>query len=150
MPAPAGSAIPDMPVNDTTATTLTRQPRAQVLTNGTPIPGVVSFSVSNNAYRHADTMEVTFATSAGSYDANFWGSQTGDILLDVQASLDAGNSWKSLILGASRQIHLDPIHKTITVSAATCRQVHRRQDAPDLPKSNVISRSCNSSPVSAA
>lgn len=43
-------------------TSQTRQPRAVVKINGTPIWGWVSFEVSVNAYREADTFSVVFAS----------------------------------------------------------------------------------------
>jgi phage protein D len=107
-----------MSINDPTATTLTRQPLCRVLTGGTEIPGVMSFSVQNNSYHQADSFSATFALSAGgtTYSADFWSSQSTDILLDISASLDNGTSWRSLILGAVDKITFNPIHRTVTVS----------------------------------
>lgn len=105
-----------MSINDPTATTATRQPRAKVLANGTEIPGVTKFTCTNNSYFQADTMSVTFAMSASkTYNANWWGTQT-DLLLDVQASIDDGNSWTSLILAQIDKLTVDPIHKIVSAS----------------------------------
>jgi hypothetical protein len=104
-------------INDPQATTLTRQPRARVLNAGHEIPGVVSISVSSNAFHQADTFSATFALSASqTFSAAWWSSQDGDVLLDIGASLDGGISWKSLILGSVDKISFDPIHKTVAVS----------------------------------
>jgi hypothetical protein len=102
-------------INDPISTTLTRQPRARALTGGHEIPGLMSFSVSNNSYHQSDSFTAKFATSAGVFDAQWWGSQT-ETLLDIGASLDDGNTWKSLILGQVDKTQLDPINRTITVS----------------------------------
>ena len=109
---------PNMSINDPSATTATRQPRARVLTGGHEIPGVVSFSVSSNAFRQSDSFMATFATSASqTYSPGWWESQTtSDLLLDIQASLDDGNTWKSLILGQVDKLVFNPIHLVVTAS----------------------------------
>lgn len=86
-------------INDPYAPATVRQPRLQILTNGTPIGGAIEFEVTSNNYYNADTFTAQFALFA---DPNFgplwWGDQT-EILVDIQASLDGGQSWTSLLIG---------------------------------------------------
>lgn len=87
----------------------------QILNQGTAIRSALSFEISNNNYYMADTFTARFALYG---DPNYgpdwwgdakWGSQGTPMLLDVQASLDHGQSWKSFILGQVDhiQIHYD-------------------------------------------
>ena len=109
-----------MPINDPNTVATARSPRLRVLMNGTELPGCKSFTVSNNSYFQADTFVAEFSLSAGAnnpsgtkYDLKWWGDQV-DILLDIQACLDADKGdWKSLILGQVDRLHADPVKKTI-------------------------------------
>jgi phage protein D len=118
-----------MPINDPNAPAAARQPRLRVMINGKELPGAISYTVSSNNYYQSDTFTVNFALSAGAqaasqqtqdqqgatpkYDMNWWGDQT-DILLDLQASMDAGDSWVSLILGQVDRLTADPVAKVIS------------------------------------
>jgi hypothetical protein len=103
-----------MPINDPYAPPAARQPRMKILTSGKEIPGPVSFTVSQNNYYQADTMTATFAVSAGGqqYNLEWWGNQT-DILLDIQASLDGGQSFQSLILAQIDRLTIDPVKQLV-------------------------------------
>lgn len=100
-----------------------------MLFNGSELPGAIKYTVNSNNYYQADSFSVSFALSAGSqaasqqdqgqqsatqvYDLNWWGQQT-EILLDLQASIDGGDSWQSLVLGQVDRLTADPVAKTIS------------------------------------
>lgn len=118
-----------MSINDPYASAVARQPRMKVLFNGSELPGSVKYTVSANNYYSADTFSVSFSLSAGAqsssqddqgqqnatpvYDLNWWGQQT-EILLDLKASIDGGDTWESLILGQVDRLTADPVAKTIS------------------------------------
>lgn len=98
-----------MPINNPYAGPGVRQPRMRILNAGKPIASALSFEVTNNNYYQADTFSAQFALNG---DPNFspaWWGQQQQILLDIQASLDNGSTWKSLILGQAdhQDVHFD-------------------------------------------
>lgn len=90
-----------MPINNPYDTDEARYPYAKILCDGTEIPGVVSFQTVNNNYYQADTFRVRFAINTSQdFNATWWGDPAKkQILLDIQASLDGGESYTSLLIG---------------------------------------------------
>ena len=84
----------------------TRQPRLQVLADGSALPGAMSAEVSSNNHLSADRFRVRFA-ARGLDPAALRGR------LDVQVGLDGG--WTSLLLGTADSLHFDPIRGTLDV-----------------------------------
>lgn len=88
-----------MPINDPNEQPSLRKPRLRALVQGKVIPTLVQFEVSNNNYYQADTFTAQFALYMDpGFGISWWGSQT-EILLDIQSSLDDGQTWVSHILG---------------------------------------------------
>jgi len=99
-----------MALNNPYAPGATRQPRLQILCKGQPVGGALSFLVHNNNYYNSDTFTARFALNADpNYGIQWWGAQENPLLLDIQASVDGGQTWTSLILGQVDhiQIHLE-------------------------------------------
>ncbi len=83
-----------------------RQPRLRALTDGKPIGGAIEASVTSNAHYQADRFSATFSLYADpAYGPAWWGGKD-TLLLDIQASLDGGQSWTSLIIGEASQVSL--------------------------------------------
>jgi phage protein D len=82
-----------MALNDPTALqTATRQPLLRVLNNGQPMPGALSAEVELNNYYTASKFRLEFAASAGvTWDVS------PPLLVEVDFSIDGGNSWTPLI-----------------------------------------------------
>src|SRR4051812_7953339 len=78
-----------------------RAPRLRILCDGKEIPGALSATVSNNSYLQADTFRASFALNADpDHGAAFWGDKSRkQFLLDIQFSLDAGDTWVSFVTG---------------------------------------------------
>ena len=105
-----------MSINNPQASAAVNVPRLQILNNGSPIPGALEFTVNNNNYYQADTFSAQFALRADpAYNASWWGLQQ-TLLLDLQGSIDDGNSWTSLILGQTDRIVLDPVAGVVKVT----------------------------------
>ncbi len=86
-----------MPINDPTGPqTAFRSPLLRVLSNSAPLAGAVSASATVNGYYQASHFNVDFAVSAG---APGWWDVNPPLVLDVQFSVDAGQSWTSVIIG---------------------------------------------------
>lgn len=89
-----------MPINDPHDFPTVRAPRLRILNNGAPMGGALSFEVSNNNYFQADTFHASLSLNADpNFGINWWGAQETQILVDIQASLDGGQSWVSLLIG---------------------------------------------------
>jgi hypothetical protein len=88
-----------MPINNPLVGPTARQPRLRVLSQGRPIGGALQFECTNNGYFQSDTFTAQFAFR---YDPNYplswWGDQK-ELLIDIQSSLDGGQSWVSHIIG---------------------------------------------------
>jgi phage protein D len=88
-----------MPFNNLTANPVVRQPRLRILCNGQEIGGPIEFEVVNNNYYQSDTFTAQFAFRANpNFNLIWWGGQT-EILIDIQSSLDGGQTWVSHIIG---------------------------------------------------
>lgn len=86
-----------------------RSPRLRVLANGVPLPGVINAEVFANNHYAADRFSAAIALGADPWaGAASWAADP-DILLDIQFSLDAGVSFRSLITGAVDSVSIDPI-----------------------------------------
>jgi phage protein D len=82
-------------LNDPSALqTATRAPRLRVMSNSQEMPGAVSAEVTLNSYYHANTFQLQFAASAGVV----WDVDP-PLLVEVDFSIDEGNSWVPLITG---------------------------------------------------
>ncbi len=82
----------------------------QILSNGVPIRGASSFLVHNNNYFQSDTFTARFSLNADpNFGLGWWGAQENPLMLDIQASVDGGETFTSLILGQvdHMQIHLE-------------------------------------------
>jgi hypothetical protein len=105
------SSVPDSPSIMPTW----RAPRLRILTDGTPIQGVVEAEVHSNNHYAADRFTATVAIGADlSTTAAYWASQT-DILLDIQFSLDGGATYTSLIQGLIDNVSIDVLAGTLRV-----------------------------------
>lgn len=103
-----------MALNDPYAPGVVRAPRMQILNNGEPIIGAMSFTINNNNYYQADTFSCEFAFNADpAHNLSFWGDPAWDtanpLMLDIQASLDGGTTFTSFIIGQTDHItvHLE-------------------------------------------
>jgi hypothetical protein len=78
-----------------------RAPRLRILCDGKEIAGAISASISNNSYYQADTFRAQFSLNADpDFGIAFWGdANRKQFLLDIQFSIDAGQTWKSFITG---------------------------------------------------
>lgn len=93
-----------------------RQPRLRVLSQGQPIGGALGWEVQTHNYFQAATWRADFALGADpNFGANWWGTQKPPVKVDLQASLDDGNSWKSMLFGVVDHMTLDPIQGVISV-----------------------------------
>ena len=86
-------------INDPYAAPAARQPRLKILTGGKPIASALSWEITNNNYYQADTFTARFSLSGDPAFPPAWWSNQKQILLDMQASLDDGATWKSFIVG---------------------------------------------------
>jgi phage protein D len=92
-----------------------REPRLQILANGTPIQGVVEAEVLSNNHYAADRFTAVVAIGIDLWaTAAYWASQT-DILLDVQFSLDGGATYTSLIQGLIDNVSIDVLTATLRI-----------------------------------
>jgi hypothetical protein len=88
-----------MPINDPNAQPLLRKPRLRAVVQGKTIPTLVQFEVMNNNYYQSDTFSAQFSLYLDpEFGISWWGGQT-EILLDLQSSVDDGQTWVSHILG---------------------------------------------------
>ncbi len=92
-----------------------RQPRLQILNNGHRIGSTISFDITNTNYYAADTFSAQFTIQDPVFTPAWWSNQT-QIILDLQVSIDDGQSWKSLILGQVDKVAVHPDVGTIAVN----------------------------------
>jgi len=86
-----------------------RSPRLRIIANGTVLPGVISAEVFANNHYAADRFSAAISLGASPWTgAASWAAEP-DILLDIQFSLDAGATFKSLIIGTVDTVALDPV-----------------------------------------
>ncbi len=90
---------------------LLRAPRLLVLANGQPLPAFEAEVLSNNHYA-ADRFRVRAAASQLPPGL----MSEVEIMLEIQASLDAGGNFTRLILGAVDTLDLDPVSGTLDLS----------------------------------
>ena len=94
-----------MPLNDPPW----RAPCVNLLANGEVLQGVIEIAVRSNNHYGADTFRASIALSAATdRGAELWSRQL-DIQIDIQLSLDGGNSFVSLIRGAVDVVEINPI-----------------------------------------
>jgi phage protein D len=86
-----------------------RVPRLQVLANGALLTGVMEAEVISNNHYAADRFAVSAALGADVWAAAPFWSSAPDILVDVQFSLDGGNSFTSLLQGTVDSVVVDPM-----------------------------------------
>lgn len=89
----------------------------RVLLDGKLLPGAVSASVDQNSHYQPDTWHADFALDyPGAPTLDWWGSDgiVGS-LFDVQASLDGGMGWQSLIIGEADSIDINPVHGSVSI-----------------------------------
>jgi phage protein D len=87
-----------------------RAPRLRLLADGVDVPGVVEAEVVSNNHYAADRFRV--AVALGATPAAVWAAGA-DVLADVQASLDGGLSWTSLVQGAVDRVEIDPLARMV-------------------------------------
>lgn len=99
-----------VPINDPYYVDQVQMPRARVLTAGIEISGVISMNVTSNNYFQSDGFRVSFALNPSkNFNAAWWGDPTRQqIILDIQASVDGGQTWTSLIIGQVDHISIIP------------------------------------------
>jgi phage protein D len=102
-----------MAVSDLPAQPL-RQPRLLVLAGGTPLAGAVAADVTSNNHYAADRFSVTLAASADPFAIETLTEQDS-VLIELQLSLDGGNTYTSLITGEADCLALDPLSNTVTL-----------------------------------
>ncbi len=86
-----------------------RSPRLRIIANGTALPGVISAEVFANNHYAADRFSAAIALGGAPWtSAASWAAEP-DILLDIQFSLDAGATFKSLIIGTVDTVTIDPV-----------------------------------------
>lgn len=100
---PLSSAIPGLREQ-------VRAPRLRLLADGAVVPGVVEAEVVSNNHYAADRFRV--AVALGVVPAAAWASAE-DVLAEVQASLDGGLSWISLVQGAVDRVEIDPVARMV-------------------------------------
>ena len=94
-----------MPLNNL----LIRAPRLSVLVNGEVLPGVIDAEVRSNNHYAADRFCASIALGAvNQTSVRFWAAEL-DVLVDIQFSLDGGETFGSLIQGAVDLVDVDPI-----------------------------------------
>lgn len=92
-----------------------RSPSLRVLANGTALTGGCEAEISSNNHFGADHFSALIALGPdAAADAYFWSSATG-IVIDIQFSLDGGDSFTSLIQGLADNVVIDPVNGTVTV-----------------------------------
>lgn len=106
-----------MAINDPYAPGSARQPRLRILCNGQPVGGPLEFEVTNNNYYQADTFTARFSLNTDpDFGVAWWGlASTQQILLDMQASIDAGNTWTSLLIGQVDHMHVEMHNGVVNV-----------------------------------
>jgi len=86
-----------------------RSPRLRIIANGTALRDVISAEVFANNHYAADRFSAAIALSGSPWaSAASWADEP-DVLLDIQFSLDAGASFKSLIIGTVDSVSIDPV-----------------------------------------
>ncbi len=86
-----------------------RAPRLRVIANGLILNGAMEAEVISTNYFGADRFSASVALGIDQWaDISFWASES-DIVLEVQFSLDGGDSFTSLILGTVDTVVIDPI-----------------------------------------
>jgi hypothetical protein len=92
-----------------------RAPRLRLVANGLPITGAIEAEVQSNNHYAADRLSASIALGADIWaSAAFWSSQT-TVLIDVQFSLDAGNTFTSLIQGLVDTVSIDVISGVLRI-----------------------------------
>ncbi len=86
-----------------------RQPRAQVLADGSALAGVLAVDVFANNHLAADRFRLRLAAGV----ADMAGLQAPGLRLDVQVGFDDG--WASLVLGTADTVLFDPIRGVLEV-----------------------------------
>lgn len=86
-----------------------RSPRLCLLVNGQVLTGAYEVLVRSNNYYSADSFNAVFALGADPWaDLGFWSSVSG-VRIDVQLSVDNGESFTSLLVGLVDMVSIDPI-----------------------------------------
>jgi hypothetical protein len=98
-----------MPLNDPYAAGVVRQPRMQILANKQPISSACSFETHQNGYYYKDMFNASFLLDLDPAFGLSWWDQENPLLLDIQASLDGGETFISQILGQvdHQTVHLE-------------------------------------------
>ncbi len=109
-------------VNDSTAGSVSRQPRAIVLVNGLRAEGVFGWEVDNNIHYLADAFRVDLSLSAQPphMDWSWWALQsvfTIEVLAGFPTDPDNFNpdDLQSLLIGNVDELDIDPVADTITL-----------------------------------
>ncbi|HUB10997.1 MAG TPA: hypothetical protein VMB34_03495 [Acetobacteraceae bacterium] len=86
-----------------------RRARLRIRLDGEVLIGAYQATVESNNHYGADTFSVAVALGLDPWaDAAFWSSAVG-LTFDIQASIDDGATFTSLLLGTADSISLDPI-----------------------------------------
>jgi hypothetical protein len=91
------------------ARTQRRDPRLRVLLNGQTLTGAYEADINSNNHWSADCFRVAIALGPDDWaDAKFWSSEA-NMIIDVQLSLDGGESFSSAIQGTVDTVEIEPI-----------------------------------------
>lgn len=86
-----------------------RDPRLRVLLNGQALTGAYEADINSNNHWSADCFRVAIALGPDGWaDAKFWSSRV-NMIVDVQLSLDGGESFSSVIQGTVDTVEIEPI-----------------------------------------
>lgn len=104
-----------MPINDPYAPAFSRPPRLRLLAGSQIIGGPLNAEVASTTHYRADTFEAQLAIGGDpTTGLAFWGSQTS-LDVTIQASLDGGQSWKTMIMGQVDTIEVSMEHGVCAV-----------------------------------
>lgn len=92
-----------------------RAPRLRIFANGQILEGAYEVEVTSNNYYSADCFSTVIALGLDTWaNSAFWSSEVG-IIVDVQMSLDGGNSFTSLLQGTVDTASIDPIEGVVKI-----------------------------------
>ena len=92
-----------------------RMPRLRVLLNGQVLTGAQEAEINSDNHYNADTFEVLATLGPDKWaDADFWSSAI-NIEIEVQLSIDDGNSFVSIVRGLADTASLDAIDNEVHI-----------------------------------
>jgi hypothetical protein len=133
-------------LNNPNQSGVVQYPAIRALSNGTPVPGILSASITNNGFFNSDSFSARFDLYADpNYPTTIWLNNT--ILLDIQIGLtqpDGSTSWTSLIIGEVSDIEVDQDQAIIDVQGSDllCRLIRTKtvQTYSNMTSSEIVSK----------